>query len=198
MQRIRHENLPMNIGPYMGSKLVVVSGPSGVGKSTIVKHIRRIAPDIWISISMTTRLQRQGEVEGREYFFVSRESFVESVERGEMLEWAEFAGNLYGTPRQPVLDQLEQGRSVLLEIELQGARQVRDNYPEAHLAFIQPPTWDDLIERLQGRGSEDEVSIQARLEVAKSEILSTNEFDIVLTNHTVERTALELVEFARS
>ena len=182
----------------MKSKLVVVSGPSGVGKSTIVKQIQRIAPDIWISVSMTTRQQRQGEIDGREYFFVSREKFEDSVQRGEMLEWAEFAGNLYGTPRQPVLDQLERGIPVLLEIELQGARQVRDNYPEAQLAFIQPPTWDDLVERLQGRGSEDETSIQARLLVAKSEILSTNEFDIVLTNHSVERTAEELVEFART
>lgn len=188
----------MNIGLSMKSKLVVVSGPSGVGKSTIVRHIQHIAPDIWISVSMTTRQRRQGEVDGREYFFVTRESFEESIQRGEMLEWAEFAGNLYGTPRQPVLDQLEQGIPVLLEIELQGARQVRDNYPEAQLAFIQPPTWDDLVERLQGRGSEDEKSIQARLLVAQSEILSANEFDIVLTNHKVERTAQELVEFART
>ena len=115
-----------------------------------------------------------------------------------MLEWAEFAGNLYGTPRQPVLDQLEQGIPVLLEIELQGARQVRDNYPEAHLAFIQPPSWDELVERLQGRGSEDEVTLEARLSVAKTELLSRGEFDIVLTNHEVEQTAIELVEFART
>jgi guanylate kinase len=115
-----------------------------------------------------------------------------------MLEWAEFAGNLYGTPRQPVLDQLEQGNPVLLEIELQGARQVRDNYPEAHLAFIKPPTWDDLVHRLIGRGSEDEATIERRLEAAKTEILSADEFDIVLINHSVEKTALELVEFARS
>lgn len=147
---------------------------------------------------MTTRGQRTGEVDGREYFFVSKEVFEESVLQGEMLEWAEFAGNLYGTPRQPVIDQLELGNPVLLEIELQGARQVRDNYPEAQLAFIQPPSWDELVERLQGRGSEDQATIQARLNVAKTEILSVGEFDIVLTNHSVEQTALELVEFART
>ena len=182
----------------MRSKLVVVSGPSGVGKSTIVKQIQSIAPDIWISVSMTTRLQRPGEVDAREYYFVSRQDFESSIQRGDMLEWAEFAGNLYGTPRQPVLDQLEQGNPVLLEIELQGARQVRDNYPEAHLAFIKPPTWDDLVHRLIGRGSEDEATIERRLEAAKTEILSADEFDIVLVNHSVEKTALELVEFARS
>lgn len=182
----------------MRSKLVVVSGPSGVGKSTIVKHIQSIAPDIWISISMTTRRKRYGEVDGREYFFVSRDTFEESIQRGEMLEWAEFAGNLYGTPRQPVLDQLEQGNPVLLEIELQGARQVRDNYPEAHLAFIQPPSWEELVERLEGRGSEDKTTLEARLNVAKTELLSRGEFDIVLTNHEVEQTAIELVEFART
>lgn len=147
---------------------------------------------------MTTRGQRTGEVDGREYFFVSKDVFEESVLQGEMLEWAEFAGNLYGTPRQPVIDQLELGNPVLLEIELQGARQVRDNYPEAQLAFIQPPSWDELVERLQGRGSEDQATIQARLNVAKTEILSVGEFDIVLTNHSVEQTALELVEFART
>lgn len=147
---------------------------------------------------MTTRGRRTGEVDGREYFFVSKEVFEESVLQGEMLEWAEFAGNLYGTPRQPVIDQLELGNPVLLEIELQGARQVRDNYPEAQLAFIQPPSWDELVERLQGRGSEDQATIQARLNVAKTEILSVGEFDIVLTNHSVEQTAHELVEFART
>lgn len=182
----------------MPSKLVVVSGPSGVGKSTIVNHVRTIASDIWISVSMTTRTQRSGELDGREYYFVDRDTFQASIQRGDMLEWAEFAGNLYGTPRQPVLDKLELGQSVLLEIELQGARQVRDNFPEAHLAFIQPPSWQALVERLEGRGSEDEASIEARLNVAKSELLSAGEFDIVLTNHSVEQTAQKLVEFART
>ena len=124
----------------MTANLIVVSGPSGVGKSTVVSEVKANAGDVWVSISMTTRQQRSGETHGVEYFFVSREEFESTVSAGEMLEWAEFAGNLYGTPAQPVSDRLDAGVDVVLEIELQGARQVKARFPQAKLVFLKPPS----------------------------------------------------------
>ena len=182
----------------MSAKLIVVSGPSGVGKSSVVRWIRTNNEDVWVSVSMTTRPKRSDEVDGREYFFVSREVFQQTIDDGQMLEWAEFAGNLYGTPAIAVREKLSSGKTVILEIELQGARQVRKIFPEAVLVFLLPPSWQDLVDRLTGRGTETPEVIERRLEVAKIELAAESEFDISLTNHEVETTARELLDFARS
>ncbi len=182
----------------MTANLIVVSGPSGVGKSTVVAEVKAHAGDVWVSISMTTRAQRHGETHGVEYFFVSRDEFESTVAAGEMLEWAEFAGNLYGTPAQPVSDRLEAGVDVVLEIELQGARQVKARFPQAKLVFLKPPSWDVLVQRLTGRGTESAEVIEKRLEVAKIELAAEAEFDVAVTNHEVKQTAQTLLDFARS
>lgn len=182
----------------MSGKLIVVSGPSGVGKSSVVSWIRKNNSDVWVSVSMTTRMRRPDEIDGREYFFVSRDEFEKTVADGQMLEWAEFAGNLYGTPANPVRQKLAEGIHVILEIELKGARQVRELFPDAILVFLTPPSWQDLVDRLTGRGTETPEVIERRLEVAQIELAAESEFDISLTNHEVETTALELLDFARS
>lgn len=182
----------------MTGNLIVVSGPSGVGKSTVVTEVKAHAGDVWVSVSMTTRTQRQGETHGVEYFFVTRDEFEATVASGEMLEWAEFAGNLYGTPAQPVADRLQAGVDVILEIELQGARQVKARFPQAKLVFLKPPSWDVLVARLTGRGTESEEVIARRLEVAKIELAAESEFDTAVVNHEVKQTAQTLLDFARS
>jgi guanylate kinase len=182
----------------VSANLIVVSGPSGVGKSTVVKAVKERAGDVWVSVSMTTRAQRAGETHGVEYFFVTREEFEATVASGEMLEWAEFAGNLYGTPAQPVAERLEAGIDVILEIELQGARQVKSRFPQAKLVFLKPPSWEVLVERLTGRGTETPEVIAHRLEVAKIELAAEAEFDSAVVNHEVGQTAETLLDFARS
>jgi guanylate kinase len=177
----------------MPSRLTVLSGPSGVGKGTVVAAVRRSYPHVWVSVSATTRAPRPGERDGREYRFVTREQFQQLIDAGELLEWAQFAGNLYGTPRQPVLDHLAAGTPALLEIELQGARQVRAAMPEAHLVFLTPPTWQELERRLAGRGTEAPDVIAARLERARVELAAEGEFDAVVVNDDVERAAAQLV-----
>jgi guanylate kinase len=184
-------------GPVVGN-LVVVSGPSGVGKSTVVKAAKERAGAVWVSVSMTTRPMRSGEEHGREYFFVSREEFLHTVEAGDMLEWAEFAGNLYGTPAAAVEQRLAAGTDVILEIELQGARQVKARFPQAKLVFLKPPSWDVLVSRLTGRGTESPEVIAHRLEVAHVELAAESEFDIALVNHDVIETAETLLDFART
>jgi guanylate kinase len=173
------------------SRLYVVSGPSGVGKGTVVARLLEDRPDIWLSVSSTTRAPRPGEQDGREYFFVSKERFAELVASGDMLEWASFAGNSYGTPRGPVLDHLSHG-PVLLEIELQGARQVRQSMPEAVMVFLAPPSAEELQRRLLGRGTEDESAVQARLARSEAELAAVAEFDVVIRNVEVEQAAAEL------
>ncbi|MEW2548673.1 guanylate kinase [Streptomyces sp. NPDC047002] len=174
-------------------RLTVLSGPSGVGKSTVVAHMRKAHPEVWLSVSATTRKPRPGERHGVQYFFVTDDEFDKLVANGELLEWAEFAGHRYGTPRAPVLDRLDAGEPVLLEIDLQGARQVRDSMAESRLVFLAPPDWDELVRRLTGRGTEPADVIERRLAAARIELAAESEFDTTLVNTSVEDVARELL-----
>ncbi|MEV1006998.1 guanylate kinase [Streptomyces sp. NPDC049881] len=178
-------------------RLTVLSGPSGVGKSTVVAHLRKAHPELWLSVSATTRRPRPGERHGVQYYFVDDGEFDKLVANGELLEWAEFAGNRYGTPRRAVLERLERGEPVLLEIDLQGARQVRASMPDARLVFLAPPSWDELVRRLTGRGTEPPEVIERRLAVARTELAAETEFDITLVNTSVEAVAAELLALIR-
>jgi len=176
------------------ARLTVLSGPSGVGKGSVVAEIRRHHPSVWLSVSVTTRSPRPGEEHGKQYYFVSRDEYDEMVAAGELLEHAEFAGNGYGTPRRAVEERLAAGRPALLEIELQGARQVRAAMPEAQFVFLAPPSWDELVRRLVGRGTEDEDTIRRRLDAAVVELAAEKEFDVTIVNDNVGQAATELVE----
>ena len=171
----------------------MLSGPSAVGKSTVVAHMRAQHPDVWLSVSATTRHPRPGEIDGRHYRFVDQVGFDKLVANGELLEWAEFAGNRYGTPRQPLLDRLAAGVPTLLEIDVQGARQVRRSMPEALLVFLAPPSWDELVRRLTGRGTDPPEVIERRLAAARVELAAESEFDLTLVNTSVEDVARELL-----
>jgi guanylate kinase len=176
-------------------ELLVVSGPSGVGKSTITNKLRS-DDRFWISISATTREIRSGEQNGVDYHFVSDEKFDQMIAKNDFLEWASFAGAKYGTPKKAVDDALMDGKNVILEIELNGARQVRKNSKNAILVFIKPPSWEELTARLIKRGTESEQSTQARLDRAKEELLAASEFDHVVINHQVDQSVAELVSLA--
>jgi guanylate kinase len=171
--------------------LTVLAGPSGVGKGTLAAAIADRYP-VSLSVSATTREPRPGEIDGANYFFVSREQFAAAVRRGELLEWAEYNGNLYGTPRAPVEAALAKGRPVLLEIELAGARQVRDAAPDALQIFLTPPTWEELERRLETRATEGPKQRAARLETARSEIAAAGEFDAVVVNDDLEHAVAEV------
>ena len=176
-------------------KLLVVSGPSGVGKSTITNRLRTYQR-FWISVSVTTRSIRTGEVDGIDYIFVAENEFNQMIKDNQFLEWADFAGSKYGTPKKAVEEALQDGKNVILEIELNGARQVRKNSKNAILIFIEPPSWEELTARLINRGTESEQSTQARLDRAKEELSAAAEFDYVVINHQVEQSVAELVSLA--
>ena len=163
-----------------------------------MRALRSRHPDVWVSVSATTRFPRPAEADGVHYRFVSDERFEQMVATGELLEWATFAGNRYGTPRQPVLDHLAAGHSVLLEIDLHGARQVREAVPGAQLIFLTPPTWDELVRRLSGRGTESPEVIEARLTTAREELAAEPEFDLTLVNTSVEDVVSRLISLLRS
>jgi guanylate kinase len=171
----------------------VLSGPSGVGKTTLAAQVRKAHPEVWLSVSATTRKPRPGEVDGVDYFFYDRFAFEDLVTKGEFLEHAEYAGNLYGTPRHAVEERLDAGQPVLLEIELQGARQIRAAMPAARLVFLAPPSWEVLEGRLRGRGTEPDEVIAKRLATGRIELAAESEFDVTIVNTTVQQAAAELV-----
>ena len=180
-------------------RLTVLAGPTAVGKGTVAAEIRKRHPEIWISVSATTRGPRPGEVHGRHYWFVSDEEFDDLVERGQLLEWAVVhRGARYGTPRRPVEAALAQGQHALLEIDLQGARQVRESMPEARFVFLAPPSWEELVRRLVGRGTETPEERERRLETAREELAAESEFDVTVVNTEVHAASEELVALIKN
>jgi len=176
------------------SRLIVLAGPTAVGKGTVAADVRSKHPEVWISVSATTRPPRPGEENGVHYWFVSDEDFDAMIERGDLLEWAVVhKAARYGTPRGPVDLALASGRPAMLEIDLQGARQVRETMPEALFVFLKPPSWDELVRRLVGRGTESEAERERRLETARAELAAESEFDVTIVNHEVHAAAEQLV-----
>ena len=176
------------------SRLVVLAGPTAVGKGTVAADVRRRHPEVWISVSATTRSPRPGEQDGVHYWFVDDDQFDAMIERGDLLEWAVVhKAARYGTPRAPVEQVLAEGRPAMLEIDLQGARQVRESMPDALFVFLKPPSWDELVRRLVGRGTETEEEGEGRLQTAREELAAEAEFDVTIVNHEVHAAAEELV-----
>lgn len=178
--------------------LFVISGPSGVGKGTLVACLLHEIPDTWESISATTRNPREGDVEGKNYYFKTEEEFKLLIANGELLEWAEYSGYLYGTPRKSVEEQMAANKQVVLEIDVQGALQVRAKLPEAHLVFIEPPSMEVLESRLRGRGTEDEPTIQKRLAQAVNELAHKEEYDYRIVNDDLSTAAKELIAYVNA
>ena len=178
-------------------KLLVLSGPGGVGKSTVAKKLRE-AGDFWVSVSATTRKPRSNEIDGRDYFFVTDEEFTRMINANEFLEWAEFAGHRYGTPQEKVEHALLLGRNVLLEIEIAGAKQVKAHLPQSVLVFLEPPTWEELVSRLEGRGTDSPERRAERLELAQEELAAASFFDVVLVNDQVESVVGRLIELSHN
>jgi len=174
-------------------QLIVLTGPSGVGKGTLVELLLSRHPQWFLSISATTRSPRAGEEDGQSYYFLGKEQFQRWIEEGKLLEWAEYAGNYYGTPRQPVEDQIAQGKTVLLEIEVVGARQIQQTFPAARRIFILPPSVEVLETRLRGRGSDSETAIAKRLAQAQRELQAAGEFDYQLVNDDLDQALDRLI-----
>jgi guanylate kinase len=175
-------------------RLTVLAGPTAVGKGTVAAYVRQHHPEVWISVSATTRPPRPGEIHGRHYWFVTDAEFDRLIADDELLEWAVVhRAARYGTPRRPVLEALAAGRPALLEIDLQGARQVRRKMPDAHFVFLKPPSWEELVRRLVGRGTETDEERARRLETAREELAAEPEFDATVVNTDVSRAADELV-----
>jgi guanylate kinase len=179
-------------------RLTVLSGPTAVGKGTVVTRLAAEHPEIFVSVSVTTRPPRPGEIEGVHYHFVSDKQFDTLVAEGALLEWAVVHGqHRYGTPRAPVARAIAEGRPALLEIDLQGARQVRDSWPDARFVFLAPPSWEELVRRLIGRGTESAMQQQRRLQTARAEMAAQAEFDFVIVNREIRQAAEELVALVR-
>ncbi|MFN8081824.1 MAG: guanylate kinase [Kineosporiaceae bacterium] len=177
------------------TRLTVLAGPTAVGKGTVSADVRARYPEVWLSVSATTRPPRPGEEHGVHYIFVDDAEFTRMIEANELLEWAVVHGRYrYGTPRRPVQQVLAGGRPALLEIDLQGARQVRERMPEAFFVFLAPPSWDELVRRLVGRGTEDAAERERRLATAREELAAESEFDLTIVNHDVHQAADQLVE----
>ena len=179
-------------------KLIIITGPSGVGKGTVVKELLDRNKDIWLSISATTRNPRMGEKDGENYYFISDERFKDMIDKKEFLEWAQFAGNYYGTPLSTVNEKIEKGFIVLLEIEVEGAKQIKEKFPESLSIFLLPPSKEELEKRIRNRGTEKEEAIDRRLSRANYEIASSDQFDFVLTNHDVDETVKEVFKIIKS
>lgn len=177
----------------LSAQLIVITGPSGVGKGTLVRQLLEYYPNLHLSVSATTRLPRAGEIDGKEYYFVTKERFRQMIQDGKLLEWTEFAGNCYGTPRLAVEEKLQQNISVLLEIEIEGAKQIKQTFPKAFRIFILPPSFDELEHRLRQRGTESEEDILRRLERAKEEIALGEEFDRQIINDDLETALTALI-----
>ena len=173
--------------------LIILSGPSGSGKDTVLRALKEVNSDVKVSVSMTTRNPRPGDVDGVDYYFVTREYFEKKIAENKMLEYAEYAGNYYGTPADPVDEMLRQGKAVFLEIEVQGAEKIRSRYDSVISIFLMPPSMRVLEDRLRGRGTEDEETIQHRLFIAREEIRRAPEYDYVVVNDTIEN-AVEGIE----
>jgi len=179
-------------------KLIILTGPSGVGKGTVVKEILGKEKNIWLSISATTREPREGEKEGENYYFLNQEKFREMIKQNLFLEWAQFAGNYYGTPLSSVNEKIKNGFTVLLEIEVEGAKQIKEKFPNSTSIFLLPPDKAELERRIRNRGTESEEAIKKRLSRANYEISLSNQFDFALTNHNVCETSKRIIKLIQT
>ena len=176
-------------------QLIIITGPSGVGKGTVVKEMLRKDNNFWLSISATTREPRQGEIDGKDYYFLSREKFKEMISENLFLEWAEFAGNYYGTLIDSVKERIKENYKVILEIEVEGAKQIREKFPNNLSIFLLPPSQKELENRIRNRATDNEQSILRRLKRAEFEIKSSQDFDYLVTNENLEETIKKIINF---
>ena len=179
-------------------KLIILTGPSGVGKGTVVKEIWGKEKNFWLSISATTREPREGEKDGVNYYFLNQEKFKDMIKQNLFLEWAQFAGNYYGTPFSSVNEKIKKGFTVLLEIEVEGARQIKNKFPNSQSIFLLPPDKEELERRIRNRGTEKEEAIEKRLSRANYEISVSNQFDFALTNHNIDETAKKIIKLIKT